>query len=172
MMLVSGLLFGGNVFAQTDATTGATTQKEAVKKGDKVKMARQQGRPEIRQKFNPFDGIQLTEDQQQRLQELQKGIGPVQLTTEQKAKIKENKNLTDEQKKQLREERQAKKLEDKKKYLNGVKATLNPDQYIIFLENCYLYAPQEQAKATSMKRGTKVDRQGPRLEKKGKSASK
>lgn len=166
MMLAAALLTGGMAYAQTDGTTGAT-QKENVgkniqnaplrdqsarakkegQKGPKMGKKNKQGKP----MFNPFEGVQLTEDQQQRLQVLQQGLGPVQLTPEEKAKIKENPNLTPEQKKQLKAERKAKKLEAKKKYLSGVKETLTPDQYVIFLENCYLYAPQGHSKDKGMK---------------------
>ena len=158
MMLAGALLAGSSAYAQTqtDGTTGATTQKECCKedKGDKKghkdgkgkKGAALKGNKVQRQQFNPFDGVQLTDDQQQKLQELQKGLGPVMLDREQQAKIPENPNLTPEQKKQLAEEKKAQKLEAKKKYLNGVKETLTPEQYVIFLENVYLYSPQNQGK--------------------------
>lgn len=148
MMLAVAMIAGGSVYAQTDGTTGATAQKENVEKGKSKKGSkgdRMKGKGE-RSRFNPFDGIQLTEDQQQKLQLLQQGLGPVQLDKEQQAKIPENKNLTDEQKKQLREERKAAMKQRKQNYLKGVKETLSPDQYIIFLENCYLYTPQDQGK--------------------------
>lgn len=159
MMLAGALLTGGTIYAQNkaDGTTGATAQKENVqkcdgckdkdgKKGDKKKGAKANKsgkgfKGEKGQKFNPFDGVQLTDDQQQRLQVLRQGLGPVVLTPEQQAKIPVNKDLTKEQKKQLKAEKKAKKLENKKKYLNGVKEILTPDQYVIFLENCYLATP-------------------------------
>ena len=146
MMLAVALLAGGTVYAQTDATTGATTQKENVKKDKKGNKGFKANKGNMSSRFNPFDGVQLTDDQQQRLQVLQQGLGPVQLSPEQQAKIPENKNLTPEQKKQLKNERKAKKQEAKKNYLNGVKEILTPDQYVIFLENCYLYTPQDQGK--------------------------
>ena len=157
MMLAGALLFGGTAYAQTqnDGTTGASVQKENVekgKKGDKKgnKKGNKKGEKGMKgnktPKFNPFDGVQLTDDQQQRLQVLQQGLGPVQLTKEQMEKIPQNPNLTPEQKKQLKQERKAKKLESKKKYLNGVKEILTPEQYVIFLENVYLYSPQDKGK--------------------------
>lgn len=157
MMLAVSLIAGGTAVAQnkTEATTGATVQKENSKDGKKAskdKGAQKRMMQKVeRPVFNPFDGVQLTDDQQQRLQALQQGLGPVQLTPEQQAKIKENPNLTKEQKQQLKQERKAKKLEAKKKYLNGVKEILTPDQYVVFLENCYIYSPQNQGKATKMK---------------------
>ena len=161
MMLATALIAGGDIYAQTqaDATTGATTQKENVnkgRKGDRKGNKEARGNKEAKGKrFNPFDGIQLTEEQQQKLQVLRQGLGPVKLTPEQQAKIKENKNLTAEQKKQLKQEKKAKKLEAKKNYLKGVKETLTPDQYVIFLENCYLKAQTEQPKQGGMKKGGK-----------------
>lgn len=154
VMLSMALLAGGTAYAQTqtDGTTGATTQKEKVekgKKGDKGSKGTKGNKGnKVKKgpKYNAFEGVQLTDDQQQRLQVLQQGLGPVVLTPEQQAKIPENKNLTEEQKKQLKKERKAQKLERKKKYLNGVKEILTPDQYVIFLENCYLYAPKDQVK--------------------------
>lgn len=168
MMLAVALLTGASAFAQTpDASTGATVQKENTQcencpqgqkgpKGQKGNKAQKPSKP----KFNPFDGIQLTNEQQQKLQLLQQGLGPVRLTPQEQAKIKENPNLTPEQKKQLKEERKAKKLEAKKNYLNGVKETLTPDQYVVFLENWYLYAPQDQGKAKAKGHDKKDGKRG------------
>lgn len=141
----------GSVFAQnkTDQNNGkpqtecCNTAKEGKKgKGEKKGP-----------KFNAFEGIQLTADQQQKLQVLRQGLGPVKLTKEQKENLKkENKNLTDEQKKQKKTERKAQKSAAKKNYLNGVKGILTPDQYVMFLENVYLYSPQPQ-KVMGQKKG-------------------
>lgn len=173
IMMAAAIIAGSSAFAQTkaDATTGATTQVEKCQKdgkdckgekkckGDKkCKDAKDLKAKKInktkavtRQQFNPFEGVQLTDDQQQRLQVLQQGLGPVQLSKEQMAKIPENKNLTPEQKQQLKAERQANKMEAKKKYLGGVKEILTPEQYVIFLENVYLYSPQSQGNAVGMR---------------------
>lgn len=154
MMLGAAMLVGGNAMAQTpaDGTTGATKKTEQAGKGkacDNCQDQKCQKGPKANKgpKFNPFDGIQLTDDQQQRLQVLQQGLGPVKLSKEQQAKIPQNPNLTPEQKKQLKEERKAQKLQKKKDYLAGVKEILTPDQYVVFLENVYLYSPQEKGKS-------------------------
>lgn len=151
MMMAAAVLVGSVAYAQTDATTGAT--KKAQTENQACCNTPQKGAPGLKGKkkdakkaYNPFNGIQLTADQQQRLQVLQQGLGPVQLTPEMQAKVKENPNLTPEQKKQLKAERKAKKMEGKKKYLNGVKEVLTPDQYVVFLENVYLYGPDPQVK--------------------------
>lgn len=164
MMLAVALLAGGTAYAQNQVqgSTGATVQKENVDKNAKAKKGGKKGMRQANPapRFNPFDGVQLTDDQQQKLQVLRQGLGPVQLTPQEQAKIKENPNLTKEQKQQLKAEKKAKKMEAKKNYLNGVKEILTPDQYVIFLENCYLYAPQGQgqvkAKAPAMKQGKKA----------------
>lgn len=156
------LMAGGMAYAQspTDGATGATSKnnqseccqdgkKADKKKGDKKKdknkgdkkAGKHNGKVLAEARFNPFDGIQLTDDQQQRLQVLQQGLGPVMLDKKEQADIPVNPQLTPEQKKQLKEEKKAKKLEAKKNYLNGVKEVLTPEQYVIFLENVYLYAP-------------------------------
>lgn len=159
MMLAVALAAGSSAYAQkpADGTTGATKgQKENCQnctKGDQNCDKAKKGKAD-KPKFNPFDGIQLTADQQQKLAVLRQGLGPVVLTPEQQAKIPQNPNLTPEQKKQLKAEKKAKKLEAKKKYLNGVKETLTPDQYVVFLENCYLYAPQGQGKIKGTKNGS------------------
>ncbi|MCH5234191.1 MAG: hypothetical protein J1E16_02785 [Muribaculaceae bacterium] len=168
MMLAGALLISGTAYAQTqaDGTTGASVQKENTDKGKKKdKKGDKKGskgmRTEKEPKFNPFDGVQLTPDQQQRLQVLQQGLGPVELSKKQMENIPENPNLTAEQKKQLAKERKAKKLEAKKNYLNGVKEILTPDQYVIFLENVYLYSPQDKGKSGKhgdKKKGKSADR--------------
>lgn len=167
MMMAGALLASGTAFAQTptDGTTGATTQQSDCcqtnntpqgKKKDGHKGGKKDGKTRAgKPKFNPFDGIELTADQQQRLQALRQGVGPVELTPEQQAKIPENPNLTAEQKKQLSAERKAAKLEARKNYLNGVKEVLTPEQYVIFLENVYLYRPIDKAQAFGKKAGKK-----------------
>ena len=161
MMMSGALLIGGTAYAQTDGNSGATQRvqvenkecnggkqcencPQGEKKGNKKdhkKGAKSQVKG-LRQTYKPFDGIQLTPDQQQKLLELQQGLGPVALTPEMKEKIKENPNLSSQEKKQLKEEKKAKKIEKKKNYLKGVKEILTPDQYVMFLENVYLYSPE------------------------------
>lgn len=181
MMLAGALFAGGTAYAQnqTDGNTGATqkAQKECCQSGKegecklekKGKKGNKEGKLEgKRQAFNPFDGVQLTDDQQQRLQVLQQGLGPVQLSKKQQERIPENKNLTEEQKKQLKAERKAQKLEAKKNYLNGVKEILTPEQYIIFLENVYLYTPDGQGKNSTVSKTKKFPKDKIRSDKNGK----
>ena len=151
MMLAVALAGGSSIYAQSQAegNTGATSQKSQKEwnKGEKSRQKSDKKMKAQKPQFNPFEGVQLTDDQQQRLEVLQRGLGPVVLDKEQQEKIKENPNLTPEQKQQLKKERKAAKLEQKKQYLNGVKEILTPDQYVVFLENVYLYSPQGQGKS-------------------------
>lgn len=91
-----------------------------------------------------FKGIQLTADQQEKLKVLRQGLGPVEFDKKQNG---EKSRMTAEEKKQLKAERKAKKLEAKKKYLDGVKGILAPDQYVMFLENVYIYGQAPKHKA-------------------------
>lgn len=151
MIMAGALLLGGNAYAQTNANNSGNPKAKTEKKeckGEGQCPNCPEGKVKAGKKaFNPFDGIQLTEDQQQRLQVLQQGLGPVKLTPTQEAKIKENPNLTPEQKKQLKEAKKVQRVESKKKYLNGVKEILTPEQYVVFLENVYIYGPGNQVKA-------------------------
>lgn len=183
IMLVGALLVSGTVYAQNqvEGTTGASVQKENTQNGKdkkKASKAKKDGKKSDqksvtksnRPKYNPFDGIQLTDDQQKRLQVLRQGLGPVELTPEQKAKIKENSQLTPEQKQQLKKERNDKKMEAKKNYLNGVKEILTPDQYVVFLENVYLYSPQNQGsnQQVRQKKAVKSDKKNKKSARKSK----
>ncbi|MCH5229664.1 MAG: hypothetical protein J1F12_06705 [Muribaculaceae bacterium] len=170
-MMLAIALCGGVAVAQTpDANTGATKQnQECCQDSNSGKTKQKDGKHKKDGKgnkfnkegrgFNPFDGIQLTNDQQQRLQVLQQGLGPVRLDKAQQERIPENPNLTPEQKKQLKSEKKAQKQAAKKKYLNGVKEVLTPEQYVIFLENCYLFTPENQG-TPGMKHNKKDGFQG------------
>ena len=169
IMLVGALLVSGTVYAQNqvEGTTGASVQKENTQNGKdkkKASKAKKDGKKSDkksvtksnRPKYNPFDGIQLTDDQQKRLQVLRQGLGPVELTPEQKQ--------------QLKKERNDKKMEAKKNYLNGVKEILTPDQYVVFLENVYLYSPQNQGsnQQVRQKKAVKSDKKNKKTDRKAK----
>lgn len=126
------------------ATTSCTQGKEKVGKADKA-----------------FEGLNLTAEQQTKLAELRKNrmADKGRVPKEKRDSVKGN--LTVEQKKQLMEERQAKRLEARKKYLESVKAILTPEQYDKFLENSYLSKVSERksgkmhVKKANGKRGMK-----------------
>lgn len=88
---------------------------------------------------NPFEGLNLTEQQQTELQAL----------TPQKSGVKGNKaqngEKADKTKEQAKAEKQAKRAENRQKmiqnrrdYLAKVKDILTPEQYVQFLENNYV----------------------------------
>ena len=148
--LAISAILSGSFYAQaqndskdTNAKTEYRQNAKAEKKNDKKgKKSDKEAKKRLgqRQTFNPFDGVQLTDDQQKRLQVLREGLGPVM--PPQKMTKEQKKNLTEEQKKAMKQELKTKKVEQKKNYLNGVKEILSPDQYVLFLENVYLYSPE------------------------------
>ncbi len=76
--------------------------------------------------FNPFEGLNLTEAQQTKLQELRNQECPM------KAQMKgEKKNGQKVDKEQARTDRS----QAKREFLGKVKAILTPEQYVTFLEN-------------------------------------
>ena len=81
---------------------------------------------------NPFEGIELTAEQQTQIEELQKSLRP------EKREGADKEKLSDEQKKELRKEMAFSRENIKAKYLEGVKNILTPEQYVKFLENNYL----------------------------------
>lgn len=138
-ILVAGAtLISGTACAQNDTqSTGKVKTEQGMKakkdKGDHKGDMKKGGR----QVSDPFKGIELTADQQKQLQVLRQGIGPVMPQSYEKNDS--IKKLTDDQKQKMRQERANKMMETKKSYLGGVKQILTPDQYIVFLENVYLY---------------------------------
>lgn len=166
-MLIGALIASGNVFAQSETRNDSKPAVEKNMNGkrvkkDKMALGKGEFRKEKKQRKNPFDGIELTADQQQRLQVLRQGLGPVMPQSYDKSK--EDKKLTKEQKQAIRKEKAAKKEEAKKNYLKGVKEILTPDQYVVFLENVYLFsAPEGKAvthKDRKMKNGNKEGKKG------------
>lgn len=170
--LAMAIMVAGSAYAQNDTIPSAKQQCENCnnEKGTKGVKKEHKGKKDLKgekkgqkggkdfkgekgPKFNPFEGIQLTADQQQKLQALREGLGPVNLDKAQQEKVygkdgqkpgKENltveqKKQMKEQKKQMKAERKAQKMEAKKKYLDGVKGILTPEQYVVFLENVYMF---------------------------------
>ena len=167
--MIASMAFASGI-VQAQNVVEASAQKECcfVKDSSKKEKSNKQGKKDKKQmrqgerkQVDLFKGIQLTADQQQRLQVLREGLGPVM--PEKQAGQK----LTDEQKKQMRQQMTAKRKEAKQNYLKGVKEILQPDQYVMFLENVYFYGAPEQGnkkidghKPGSGKEGKKAPRQG------------
>ena len=137
-ILAIGLMGGAVACAQNNSQGNDGKNKTEMQKGNKPGKkgdSKRMGGADL-----AFKDLQLTADQQQRLQVLREGLGPVVAIDGKKLSKEEMKKLTPEQKQQMKNERKAKKLEAKKKYLNGVKEILTPDQYVVFLENVYVYS--------------------------------
>lgn len=96
--------------------------KELCTKGKECKMG-------DKAKYNPFEGLNLTQDQQQKLAALkaQKPERPEGQRTDKDKKEK----MTQEQRQAKMQARQDRSRE----YLSKVKAILTPEQYVSFLEN-------------------------------------
>lgn len=131
--------------------TEKVTKDHKGKKDGKKAMAGQ-----FRGEFNPFVGIQLTPEQEARLENLQKSLRP-------EREIANKDNLTDDQKKEFKKGKSAQRSEMKRSYLNGVKSILTPEQYVQFLENSYLNqdkGPGKMDKRNNPKRDDKQIRGG------------
>lgn len=102
------------------ATKNCTNKECAATKGNKDSK---------RPAYNPFEGLNLSADQQAKLDALQ---------AEQKA-ARDAKRTADKTKKQeaRNAQKEAKKAE-RKAQLDKIKAILTPEQYVTFLENQYL----------------------------------
>lgn len=74
--------------------------------------------------MNPFDGLNLSQEQQDKLQALKK----------EKA----------DQNKKDRQDRKAKAQDARRTYLKDIKSILTPDQYVQFLENNYIKAAPQR----------------------------
>ena len=77
-----------------------------------------------------FEGINLTNDQKAKISALNESLFSEE-------KICKNKELTKEQKNEIRKMKESKRAETRENYLKGIKEILTADQYVIFLENNY-----------------------------------
>lgn len=122
-------------------------------------------------KMNPFEGINLTEAQQNQLK---------QLNDSRKAARDQQAQVRKAQKQSNDSVRAAERRADKKKYLDQVKAIVGPDNYVIFLENMYINGGGQHKGGKAMgpgkdfkqgkgdmkgPKGPRGDRKGPRGDK-------
>ena len=118
---------------EVQGNTGATEQMVQGKdKKDKKDRKAKKGNFE---KANPFEGIDLSESQKVQLKELNNSMKSVK---ENEKRENGKQNFSDDQKKEMNKQRMIRQQANKKKYLEGVKKILSPEQYVQFLENCYL----------------------------------
>ncbi|MBD5171638.1 MAG: hypothetical protein HDT02_00210 [Bacteroidales bacterium] len=147
--------------------------------------AKKEMKKDIRQKQNPYEGLNLTDAQKTKLEQLD--------AKRFEAKQKQMQAAKDE-KKARKEERMAKnkarceaRKTAKKDYLEEVKAIIGPDQYVVFLENYYVNSsdrkPSKEFRQGHGKghggmaknkdsKGKKGDKQGKRGEKPSKDNAK
>lgn len=113
--LVLAGLMGSSAMAQSPVALGTNSQQQtsACTQCPAAKKA------------NPFDGLDLTEKQQAELKALRDGCKA------ERAKIAAKEKA---EKKEMIEQR----MKDQKEYLGKIKEILSPEQYVQFLENCYL----------------------------------
>lgn len=134
-LLMAGL-FGSQMMALTTATT-----PDAKQCPNKEQCAKQ-GKGRKGECPNPFASLNLTADQQTKLNALKE---EQQKAREAKmAQKKEQKAEKKEQKAQDREAARAAKVQAKKDYLGKVKEILTPEQYVEFLEVSFVNAQPQQ----------------------------
>lgn len=148
LAFVAMSLIAFNSNAQTDASSGGTTQETVVKSKKDVrksdnKFDRKDGlrfdKKNRADRMNPFEGINLTEQQQSQLKDLY---------TKRREARKQEAQTRRENKQANDSTRMAQRRRDRKSYLEEVKAIIGPDNYVIFLENAYLNsAPKDFRKA-------------------------
>ena len=85
---------------------------------------------------NLFEGIELTDQQKEQINQLDASLAAERPV---RPKAEDLDKLTEEQKKEMRKEaRGGNKQGSMKKYLEGLKKILTPEQYVKFLENSYI----------------------------------
>lgn len=140
---------GFSAAAQTPAAN-TPAQQETVRKGDR------QGR---NAQVNPFEGMNLSDAQQAQLK---------QLNEKRQAERQARKQTRKDEKQRKDSARMAERRNEKKSYLDQVKAIVGPEQYVVFLENFYVSGGNKAAmghnKAAKAKDGRKGhgDRKGNR----------
>lgn len=122
-----------------------------------------QGKPDKAPRFNPFDGLNLTEQQQTAITNLQNErrqacTDAAKAKKEQKAdkQAKADKQKADP--KQKAEQRVA----SRKAYLEKVKSILTPEQYTKYLENVYVNAAPAHGNKDGKKGGDRPGQPGQR----------
>lgn len=109
-------------------------------KKDGAKMVKGEAR-----QYNPFEGLTLNDTQKNQLQQLQEKRKAMK---EAKKADKQLEKADKRAEKQFNDSvRRAERQASAREYLQEVKEIIGPDQYVIFLENMYVNAPQQGMKA-------------------------
>lgn len=121
-------LFGFSAFAQQQDNTKCNKENtEKCCKSEKGKKCERGDRP----RFNPFEGIQLTAEQQSKIDLLKQ-----ECQAKRQEMKKDYKQKSDDRKNAVsREERMKQRQQFKRDQLAKIKAILTPEQYVQFLEN-------------------------------------
>lgn len=140
-------------------------KKSSDKKHDKKKHDNKKGGMDHKKKafINPFEGLNLTDQQKTQIEELQKNFAPdrKKISKDEKAK------LSDDQKKKKREEIRVFGENKRKEYLAALKNILTPEQYIQFLENSYLKSKNiNLSKGINPRNAPQINKPKPKKDKK------
>lgn len=140
VLALAALLFAASstaCFAANDQKSENKQATECNKKGNK----------ECCKAMNPFEGLNLTADQQAKLDALRQNCP---------AKADKNNMENKDNKGVNKNEIMAKRLECKRNYLAKVKEILTPEQYVTFLENSFVKTRMhKQHDMKAMKHGQK-----------------
>lgn len=149
MSLVSFTGVAQNVASSQSVSTEKVekVKKDGRKDDRKDKDGKKADRKNKGEKKNPFAGMNLTEAQQQQLQQLNESRRAAR--EQQKMAKKETKQRNDSIKK-------AERIADKKAYLEQVKSIIGPDQYVVFLENAYVFNNGGQQKGMKAHHGQQM----------------
>lgn len=93
--------------------------------------------------FNPFAGLNLTEQQQSAL----KALKPDKSQMKSGEKKEKSKDMTQAEKQAQRKENMEKRIQGRRDYLAKVKTILTPEQYVQFLENNFVDQSMKQGPA-------------------------
>ncbi|MDE7153063.1 MAG: Spy/CpxP family protein refolding chaperone [Muribaculaceae bacterium] len=133
LSLAVATIFGFSAFAQQQDKTQCNKERtEKCCKSDKEKKCDRGQRP----CFNPFEGIELSAEQQTKIDALK------QECQAKRQEMKSDRKKSDDNSSKIsREERMKQRQQSKRDYLAKVKAILTPDQYVTFLENMVVNNP-------------------------------
>lgn len=105
-------------------------------------------------RFNPFDGIQLTNDQQTAINNL----------NEQQRQNRENARSERRQERRDRSEAaRTQRDQCRRDYLTSLKGILTPEQYVTFLENCFVNVQPGRPEGNRPERQGRAARDGRRV---------
>lgn len=156
-LLALTLLF---VSVGTVSTFAANDSKD--KPGDKKECTKgQQCKKGDKECFNPFIGITLTADQQNKLKALKPAACGQDKNCKQKSECKKSDcKKGDNAGQQARPDRR----QGKRDYISKVKEILTPEQYVVFLENIVVNGPDMKKGPTNDGRHGDKAQRGPRVD--------